>query len=78
LSSQVQVLELPSHPQHASQQPPPTEQSLFEQSINTYARGERPLWEVTPPVKVVPLGDIARMLKKEHAIAKKAEFVWEN
>ncbi|HUJ95958.1 MAG TPA: hypothetical protein VLW84_11880 [Terriglobales bacterium] len=78
ISSQPQILELPSHPQHASQQLPAREQSLFERSSVTWAQGERPLWEVAPAIKVVPLGDIARMLKKEHATAKKAQIIWEN
>jgi len=30
---------------------------------------------VQPLAPTVPLGDIARMLRKEHATAKKADFV---
>ena len=50
----------------------------METSINVQAHGVRPLWEVATPAYVVPLGDSARMLKKEHMSAKKAEIVWNN
>jgi len=33
---------------------------------------------VAIPSHVVPLGDSARMLRKEHAGAKKADIVWNN
>jgi hypothetical protein len=75
LSSEVQVLRLPDHSQHASQQPMAQEQNLRENSSYTYAQGERPLWELAPVSHPVPLGDVARMLRKEHAAAKKADFV---
>ena len=52
-------------------------ENLQEQSTYLYAQGERPLWEVHVPVPVeMPLGDVARMLKKEHAAAKKSDKVW--
>jgi len=51
---------------------------LLEQTTYTSAKGERPLWEVAPEWHAIPLGDIARELKQEHATAKKAEIVWEN
>ena len=75
LSSEPQVLRLPDHPSHASQQRMATEQSLLEYSSYTYVQGERPLWEFAPASHAVPLGDIARMLKREHETAKKAYFV---
>jgi len=53
-------------------------QNIMEQSTNVQAHGVRPLWEVATPAYVVPLGDSARMLKKEHLSAKKAEIVWNN
>jgi hypothetical protein len=73
LSSTIQMA---SHAEHASQQPLAQEQSLLEHSNYFYAQGERPLWEVQPLSHTVPLGDIARMLRKEHATAKKADIVW--
>jgi hypothetical protein len=75
LSSQVQVFEFASHPEHASQQPMAQEQSLLDHSGYFYAQGERPLWEFAPVSQTVPLGDVARALRKEHAMAKKADMV---
>ncbi len=66
------------HPERAYQQSMASEQVLLEQSSYTSAKGETPLWEVAPPSQKVPLGDVARALKQEHATAKKAEIVWEN
>jgi len=54
------------------------EQNLLNDNGLTFAHGERPLWEVAQTKKVVPLGDIARELRKEHESAPKAEIVWEN
>ena len=42
------------------------EQSLLENSSVFVCEGERPLWEVQPLAPQVPLGDIARALRKEH------------
>jgi len=78
MSNQPQIVEFPDHPQHASQRPLAHEESVLVPSGIVSAQGERPLWEVAPTVKVVPLGDVARMFKKEHESAKKAEIVWEN
>jgi hypothetical protein len=78
LSAQPIPIVVPTHPEHASQRALNTEQSLFETSAYTYARGERPLWEVAPKIVEVPLGDIARDLRKDHAIARKSAAVFEN
>jgi hypothetical protein len=67
------------HPMHASSEPMGQEQNLLGSGAITMAQGEMPLWEVPMPAPhIVPLGDSARMLKKEHATAKKAEKVWTN
>jgi len=50
-----------------------TEQSLLHCSAYSYAKGERPLWEFGPVSEPVPLGDVARAYRAEHALAKKAE-----
>jgi hypothetical protein len=73
------TVQMTGHSEHASVQPMAREQSLLEGSTGVYtAHGERPLWEVAPPdPPAVPLGDIARLLKKEHETAKKAQFVYE-
>jgi len=78
LNSEPQIFQLSTHPQHASRQGLAQEQTLLETSGAVSAHGARPLWEVMPPSVAVPLGDVARLLKKEHANAKKAEIVWEN
>ena len=54
------------------------ERNILFTSSNASGRGERPLWEVgaKPPVEV-PLGDIARQFRGEHATAKKAVMVLE-
>lgn len=75
LSSEPQVFRVPDHALHAAQQRMATEQSLLESSSYTIVQGERPLWEFAPDPHAVPLGDIARMLKREHETAKKAYFV---
>jgi hypothetical protein len=75
LSSEVQVFQMPSHEHHATPQALATEQSLLENSNFLSVQGERPLWEVQPLAPKVPLGDIARELRKEHESAKKADFI---
>jgi hypothetical protein len=69
---------MPGHPERAYQQSMASEQVLLEQTAYVSGKGERPLWEVAPMWHAVPLGDVARALKKERATAKKAEIVWEN
>ena len=78
LSSQPVILQLPDHPEHASQHEMAQEQSLLAGSSYTYAKGERPLSDFGgTPAPTVPLGDIARALRKEHIGAKRAQFVLE-
>jgi len=79
VNSQPQPIQMANHPEHAAVQPMASEQTLLGSSTYSYARGERPLWEVAPPVKTpTPLGDTARNLKKEHSAVKKANKVVEN
>jgi len=78
LTSQPQILEIPSHPEHASPKAMAAEQSLLVPSGPTQAHGTRPLWELVPPKHEVPLGDVARALKNEHSNVKKSKAVWEN
>ena len=80
LSSDVQVFQIPDHPQHAELHPMASERPLVGGTSDTYtyAQGERPLWEfgpVSPPP--TPLGDVARAFRKEKLAAKKAEKVLE-
>jgi hypothetical protein len=76
ISSVAQPLEFADHPSHASQHDMGQEQSLLSSPSITYAQGERPLWEFGPISQPVPLGDIARAYRKEHAYAKKAEVIF--
>jgi hypothetical protein len=78
LSAQPSVLEFQSHEATASQHSMGTAQNLLESAGYTWAQGERPLWEVSPASHQTPLGDSARMLRKEHSADKKAEKVWNN
>lgn len=78
LSAEPVVYEFRSHAGHASQTEMGRHQDIMEQFNNVHAHGVRPLWEVATPAYVVPLGDSARMLRKEHLSAKKAEIVWNN
>jgi hypothetical protein len=74
-NSQPQMLVMPEHPQHASQTPLAQDQDLRERSTYVYAQGERPAWEFMPAPAFVPLADMARTLRGEHANAKKAVVV---
>jgi hypothetical protein len=80
LSNEAQPVSVPSHPITATQRSVASGTSLLIPSVSTQARGERPLWELAPPQRPeVPLGDIARTLKKQHdETAKKAVKVMEN
>lgn len=75
MSSSIQMA---SHSERASQTAMAPEQSLLEHSNYLCFQGERPLWEVQPLAPVVPLGDIARMYRKDHELVKKADIVWHN
>ena len=78
LSNQASVFEFSSHEEFAAQKPMGIEHNLLEGSTYSWAQGERPLWEVAPVTHRTPLGDSARLLKKEHESAKKADFIWNN
>jgi hypothetical protein len=78
LNSEPVVLKSPDHPQRALQMPMGNEQTVMTTFYPTHATGQRPLWEVAPKKVEVPLGDVARELRKEHAAASKAQIIWEN
>ncbi len=83
LNNQPQVREIPSHTLHAAPQPMGREVSLLVGSRNVSAQGEKPLWEAvgsTETLRVpdaMPLGDVARLLRRQHATAQKATIVFE-
>jgi len=64
----------PSHPSRAVSQPMSVEQNLLGVNSFTSAHGEMPLWEAPALSAEIPLGDIARELKKQHDGAKKARL----
>lgn len=77
-SNQVAPLVMMEHPQRATQHELAAEQSLLGSTPYTYAQGEQPLWQFASEKRVTPLGDIARSIRKDHEMAKKAEVIWEN
>jgi hypothetical protein len=77
LSAQPVIYEFYSHPEHAAQTPMGREQNLLESSCYVSAKGERPLWEFAA-AQETPLGDVARVLRKEHEMARKAHYFWNN
>ena len=78
ISSQAQPIVVPSHPMTAEQHSLATERSLVGGGTYTFAHGERPLWEFGPfSPPPVPLGDVAREVRKEKQATKKAEVVFE-
>jgi hypothetical protein len=78
VNTQPQIFQFQAHTLRAAQTPMGQSENLLGDSGYSYGQGERPLWEFASPSKVVPLGDSARMLKREHTIPKKADIVWQN
>jgi hypothetical protein len=78
LNSDAHPTQFSSHTEHAAQQGMAQSQNVMEQSSWFHGQGQRPLWEVQPAARTIPLGDIARAVRKEHAAAKKSTVVWEN
>ncbi len=77
IGSQPQPYRPPENPAHASVHELAREQYVLSGTNYTSAQGEKPAWEL-PRAPEIPLGDIARTLRQEHAKAKKARFVYEN
>jgi hypothetical protein len=78
LSNEAQPIVMPSHPSQASERGMMSGKSLLTGSGSISAKGERPLWKLAPNNVPVPLGDSARVVKKQHAEAKKAQVTWVN
>lgn len=75
--SQPQVYHAPEHPLHAGFMALASEHGIVGGGSVNFAQGERPVSDF-PQAAVLPLGDAARELKKQHAQVKKSRFVWEN
>jgi len=78
MDNQARMVAVPSHPETASAQPMGASQNLLGSTGYSSAHGERPLWEVATKKPEVPLGDIARTLRKEKEATKRATLVREN
>jgi len=78
LGGEATQLQMADHGRHAEQHDMARPQNILEHSEFAYEKGERPLWEFGPISQSVPLGDVARAYRKEHALVKKADILWEN
>jgi len=80
-SAPVEGFQMPDHTQFASRLGMGLQRDLLEGSQSISTKGEMPLWEameMMPARYVTPLGDSAREIRKEHAMAPKAVMVWNN
>lgn len=77
ISSQPQIYHAPEHPEHAAFAPMAAEVSIYPGTSYTFGQGDRPASDF-PQAASPSLGDIARELKKEHALVKKSDTVWVN
>jgi hypothetical protein len=77
LNGNPQPLVMPGNVQHATEHPMALEVSLLSTSAYSYAKGEVPLAELGSLEYQIPLGDVARAYRKEHASAAKAVKVLE-
>jgi hypothetical protein len=77
--NQAHPLSMPSHPQHAHDGSMAPQSNLYVRTSTTTAQGDRPLWEFERPASEtgMPLGDVARLYRQQHATAKKAVKVLE-
>lgn len=72
LTNTAQPIQMVDHPQRASEHAMAQESSLLSSSPYTYEKGEVPLAELGSPRYQIPLGDIARAFRSEHASLPKA------
>jgi hypothetical protein len=77
ISGQPQIYHAPEHPAHAGFAPMGAELNIYPGTSYTSAQGDRPASDF-PQAANPSLGDIARELKKQHALAKKSDVVWVN
>jgi hypothetical protein len=79
LSNQVQMFTVPDNPQHAHNHTMAQEQNLRgDESPYTYAKGELPLSDFAKTSGVLSLGETARNVRKQHAMARRATIVMSN
>jgi hypothetical protein len=72
-------MQFAGHSDHAGPAGLAQEQNLWGSSGSVVsAKGEQPVGEVVPEKYEMPLGDAARILRKEHSSDRKAQVLWEN
>ena len=76
-SSDPVVIQSPSHPSHASYAPMSPETSILAATSYTSAQGERRASDF-PQAESVPLGTVAREMKKQRAQLKRSRVIWIN
>jgi hypothetical protein len=77
LPNTAQPVAFVEHPAQAAQHDMGRESYLYNANPYTYAQGEQPLWQFGSAKQEVPLGDVARAYRKDHAISRKASVVVE-
>ncbi|HTZ84241.1 MAG TPA: hypothetical protein VMB66_13670 [Candidatus Acidoferrales bacterium] len=77
VSAQPQIVQFAEHPLHAEPHDMATETPIAGGGSYSYAQGEQPLWQFGPVSEAKPLGDVARELRKQKLVAKRAEIVFE-
>jgi hypothetical protein len=79
LNALPQPVRIAEHTEHASQHAMAQETTLLDTSVYDYAQGEVPLSELGSIPREIPLGDVARALRKERAMkgAPKAVRIFE-
>lgn len=79
LSNEPAPITITDHPGHAEVHAMAKDQNVWgPESPYTFGKGEIPLREVARASTEIPLGDVARKLRKEHVADKKATILWEN
>jgi hypothetical protein len=78
INNQVQPYQFTSHPAHAAYAAMSQETSVLAGTSYGSASGERPVSDF-PQAAPVPLGTVARELRKQHdQLLKKSRIVWVN
>ena len=80
INSEAQPIHMLDHPRHADYTVLKSELSLLGNNTTGTEHGEQLMWEAQgqKPRYERPLGDIAREIRKEHALAEKARVIWVN
>jgi hypothetical protein len=76
-NNQAQSYQFQTHPSHADYAPMSAERSVLPSTTFLTAQGERRPSDFAQP-ESLPLGTIARELKKQHDELKKSRVVWIN